>query len=153
MQLSTRHQQLHFLCLWYAWCPGFIPARSNSTSLVSDFCFSSCGWRWGDCDLWRQALGVRWYPNIHQNAPMPKWEQALLFNSGAVFLVLVKLLGEVWNQVIYPIFTNLHENSTTPMWLASIANLNCFWKSGAIRIGSLISMALILLKPFSVSSD
>ena len=39
------------------------------------------------------------------------------------------------------------------MSLASMSNLNYLWKSGEIRAGSLISMALILLKPFSVSSD
>ena len=56
-QLWTRHQPSHCLCLWYVWCPDCILARSNSTSPIVDFCSSSCGWRWGDCDLWKQAQG------------------------------------------------------------------------------------------------
>ena len=128
MPLWTRHRPLHYLCFWYAWCPGYIPARSNSTLLVSDFCFSSCGWRWGDCDLWRQALGVWWYPNIHQNAQCQNESKALLFNSEVIYLLLVKLLWEVWNRVIYPIFSNLHENSTTPYVTSIYGQLELFLK-------------------------
>ena len=56
-------------CAWY---PDCILARSNSTSLIADSCSSSGGWRWGDCDQWRHALGGLSYPNTHQNAPVPK---------------------------------------------------------------------------------
>ena len=40
--------------------------------------------------------------------------KAPFFNSGVISLVLVKLLWEVWNRMIYSVFTNLHESSTTP---------------------------------------
>ena len=40
--------------------------------------------------------------------------KALLLNCGVISLVLVKLLGEVRNRMIYSVFTILHENSTTP---------------------------------------
>ena len=57
-----------------------------------------------------------------------KESKALLFNSGVICLVLVKHLGEVWNRVIYPIFSNLHENSTTPYVTGIYGQLELFLK-------------------------
>ena len=54
--------------------------------------------------------------------------KALLFHSGVISLVLVKRLGEVWNRVIYPIFTNLYENSTTPYVTGIYGQLELFLK-------------------------
>ena len=54
--------------------------------------------------------------------------KALLVNSSVISSVLVKLLGEVWNRVIYPIFTNLHENSTTPYVTGIYGQLKLFLK-------------------------
>ena len=84
---------------------------------------------------------------------MPQSELGHPFLIMSNFFVVHQTFGKIRNRMIYSVFTKLHENSTNPMSLASMANLNYFWKSGAIRTGSLISMALILLKPFSVSSD
>ena len=64
------------------------------------------------------------YTSKCSNAKM----RAILFNSGVISLVLVKLFGEVWNRVIYPIFTNLHENSTTPYVTGIYGQLELFLK-------------------------
>ena len=62
-----RHRLPRYLSLWYAWCPDCTLAKSSSTSLVSDSCSSSSGWKRGGCDQW-QTQGELSYPNTHQNA-------------------------------------------------------------------------------------
>ena len=54
--------------------------------------------------------------------------KAFFFDCGVISLVLVKLLGEVWNKVIYLIFANLHENSTTPYVTGIYGQVELFLK-------------------------
>ena len=112
MQLWTKHQPLHYLYLWYAWCPGCIPARLNFTSKVSDSYSSSCGWRWGVMICVTGWTVVPKYTSKYSKIPQCQNEsKALLFNGGVISLVLFKLLGEVRNRMIYSVFPNLHENT------------------------------------------
>ena len=97
--------------------------------VVSDFCFPSCGFEGEGIVICEDKHWVYGGSQIYIKMLQCQNEsKALLFNSGVISLVLVRLLGEVWNRVIYTILTNLHKNSTTPYVTGIYGQLELFLK-------------------------
>ena len=129
--------------------------RGPGESVVHGLWTSSLRHWWWGFILWRQALGTR-DGGTQIYIKILQWQnksKALLLISGVILLALVKLLRKVRNRVVYSVFTNLHENSTTPYATSIYGQLEFFLKVWCNQNWFTNRYGFLLLKPFAVSSD